>query len=210
MGMDLYKYTLTSSVDYFQTFDEINRNGVKTSYILKAPDDKVNDTINDFCKKNNVYRKQILFNFDDFNCIGILSDKQTHKLNELRHNMYSSHSIDFEDSKEHYDQFIYNIFKNRDFIKYEEYNNIKKEKVYILYADCDEMDYLRKPFSTIKNKDKYIKLMKQAKGKFENSKLYFDNDELLLKISELLESDEKQQLLDILPIKENELIVVDW
>jgi hypothetical protein len=114
-------------------------------------------------------------------------------------------------------------FKDKNNYKYvEEFGDIKTYTEYSVCADFDEIGYDRKPFRSIGENDKddtkielYRKIMREhSKGKYNHSFVVFDrdNEKYFKQIIDLIDDEDysKENLTNMLPFEENEIIMIDW
>jgi hypothetical protein len=228
----------TDFIDYSRNVGEFKLNLsndiIQTSEIVDD-DLFITDCINETLKKYDIpifnSTHKYTLNFEDNgnpNFVAIFTDKIINSIESIQSEIDKLYQVEnfidrkkisyledkIDDSKER-------ASINPNNYKYvENFGNIKTYTSYSVCANFDEIGYDRKPFRSITDKDDkkitlYRKIMKDhSKGKYNHSFVIFDKDteKYFKQIIDLIDDDDfsKENLNNMLPLKNNEIIMIDW
>jgi len=223
MDMDLYVYNITppkNKEDYYN----IGRKPIEIENItcecLEIPDKNfVRNCIKKCLKKHNIEYQDSLetyrVDFENGNLvIKIYTYETVKRFKEFRKVIDTKAAMKkaYKDRNDFEEEVRLNSKHWKDSINFTKVPLINE---YRLLCDHNEVNYARKPFRDIAEKDleAYRMLMSSTKGNPDSSFVIFDKStEIVFKQLIRLVQDKNMtdHLLSMLPLQENQIIVVDW
>jgi hypothetical protein len=230
MGMDLYVYEIVTPTDKNNYYD-IGRKPIQiegiTCECIEIPDHNYIDScIKEALTKHGIEyidaHERFCYDFSNGKAqVNIYTDETVTKfktLSKIIDDLYDGNDNDYEREEAHnnYNAFGEEVASNPIYWKDTLYfSRIPLVNTYRLLCDHNEVNYARKPFREIKDKDYeiYRMLISGAKGDSESAFVIFDKaTEMDFKqlIRLVNDKDMKDHLNSMLPLKENQIISIDW
>jgi len=230
MGMDLYVYDITQPKDK-EDYYSIGRRPIQIENItcecIETPDQNfVSKCIEEALTKHNIDFNEshgtYCYDFSDGKAeVNIYTEETAAKFKELGKDIDDAYDLEDsqqarEDAYAFFNEFGEKVKNNSNYWKDTIYfSQIPLVNEYRLLCDHEEVNYARKPFRDIKDKniEAYRMLMSNPKGDPNNSFVIFDK-ETEIDFKQLIRLVENKDMIDhlnsMLPLKENQIIAIDW
>ncbi|RLC44332.1 MAG: hypothetical protein DRH57_09290 [Candidatus Cloacimonadota bacterium] len=230
MGMDLYIYNITQAKDKEDYYSigrrPINIKGIECKCIEIPDQNFVSKCIEECLTKHNIpyneSHETYCYDFENGKSqVNMYTDDTIAKfktLSKVIDDCYDNDSdkITREEAYNTYNDFGIEVAANSEYWKDSiQFNGIPLINTYRLMCDHDEVNYARKPFRSIsdKNSKAYQMLMSNTKGDPDGSWVIFDK-ETEIDFRQLIRLIEDKDMIDhlnsMLPLKENQIIAIDW
>lgn len=227
--MDLYYYKITRPKDKDSNY-EIGRRPIFikgiTCECIETPDiNFLNSCIAEALTKHNIDPQESYGTYCyDFTCdkpyIGVYNEDTLKEFKRLNNNVNDSYGMNdsarVECNYKLFNDFVEKVDNDSSYWKDTMFfSGIPLINEYKLLCNHEEVNYARKPFRSIadKNSEAYLMLLDNAKGDFESSFIIFDKDTEIVfrQLIRLIEDQDMiKQLNTMLPIADNHIISINW